>query len=100
GFNQAFSISRGIRDILDIPITSIKTVVRTKNTTSQTGLSLEKRQANVHNVFRVNDKTRLSGKTAIVIDDVFTTGATSFELAKTLSDAGASSVIIWTIAQA
>jgi ComF family protein len=100
GFNQAFTIARGMQSILDIPICSLKAVVRTKNTPSQTGFSLEKRQENVRNVFEVRRENEILGKVVVIVDDVFTTGATTFELAKALSRPGSSSVMIWTIAQA
>lgn len=100
GFNQAFTIAQGMQTALDIPICSIKAVVRTVNTSSQTGLSLEMRQENMRNVFAVRRESEISGKVVIIVDDVFTTGATSFELAKTVSRAGSTSVMIWTIAQA
>jgi ComF family protein len=100
GFNQAFSIAEGMQTVLDMPICSIKAVIRTINTPSQTGLSLEKRQENVRDVFEVRRVSEISGKAVVIVDDVFTTGATTFELAKTLSRAGSTSVMIWTIAQA
>ncbi len=100
GFNQAFSIAEGIQSVLDMPICSIKAVTRTINTPSQTGLSLKKRQENVKNAFEVRRVSEISGKVIAIVDDVFTTGATTFELAKALSHAGATSVMIWTIAQA
>lgn len=100
GFNQAFMIARGMQSVLNIPICSRKAVVRTENTLSQTGLSLEKRQQNVKDAFKVRTGSEISGKLVIIVDDVFTTGATTFELAKTLFRAGTDSVMIWTIAQA
>jgi ComF family protein len=100
GFNQSFTIAQGMQSILDIPICSIKGVVRRTNTPSQTGLSLEQRQENMRNVFKVRREYEVAKKVVIIVDDVFTTGATSFELAKTVTKAGASSVMIWTISQA
>jgi ComF family protein len=100
GFNQAFTIAQGMQSILSIPICSIKAVVRRTNTPSQTGLSLEERQENMRDVFKIRRGHEISEKSVIIVDDVFTTGSTSFELAKTVAKAGASSVMIWTIAQA
>ncbi len=100
GFNQAFYIGKGIQSALDIPICSVKAVVRKRFTRSQTCLSLEKRIQNVNDAFKVRERRQIEGRLAIVVDDVFTTGATSFELAKTLLNVGAASVMIWTLAQA
>ncbi len=100
GFNQAFTIARGVQEVIDIPICKIDTVRRKKYTKSQTGFSLEKRLKNMENAFSVRHPERIAGKTVIIIDDVFTTGSTAFELSKTLKQAGASSIMIWTVAQA
>ncbi len=100
GFNQAFTIARGIDEVLDLPICKIDTVTRKKYTLSQTGFTLEKRIKNMENAFRVSKPKRIEGKTLIIVDDVFTTGSTSFELAKTLKEAGAEAIMIWTVAQA
>ncbi|MDX1638900.1 MAG: ComF family protein [Balneolaceae bacterium] len=100
GFNQAFMIARGVSEVLDIPICDIKDVVRRRNTRSQTGFSLEQRQNNIRGAFRVNNPGAVAEKLAVVVDDVFTTGATSFELAGELTGAGALGVIILTVAQA
>lgn len=100
GFNQAFSIAKGIKDVLSIPICSIDTVRRIKYTQSQTGFSLQKRINNMDSAFSVAHPDRIREKKLIIVDDVFTTGATSFELAKTLKKTGASSIFIWTVAQA
>lgn len=101
GFNQAFKLAQGFQEIWGgIPICDIGKVVRTKNTRSQTGFSLEKRLENLQAAFRVKDNTPIHDRLCIIIDDVFTTGATTFELGDTLKKAGAGPVIILTVAQA
>lgn len=100
GFNQAFSIARGIERVLGISICAIDTVCRQKYTRSQTGFSLEQRIQNMDEAFRVKKPEHIKDRAIIIIDDVFTTGSTSFELAKTLRRAGAASTMIWTVAQA
>lgn len=100
GFNQAYMIARGVQKILDTPICDIKAVVRKKNTRSQTGFSLARRTENIRNAFKVKKKSVFENKLAIIVDDVFTTGATSFELSRVLLEAGSSGVLILTVAQA
>lgn len=100
GFNQAFYIARGIESTLSIPICSIGAVVRNKFTRSQTGFTLQKRIKNMEDAFKVRKTVAFKDKLVIIVDDVFTTGATSFELATTLTQAGAGRIMIWTIAQA
>lgn len=101
GFNQAFKIAQGIRQVWpDIPILSVKSVVRHKNTRTQTGFNLSKRLKNLEGAFQVNNRKVISDKTIVIVDDVFTTGATTFELARTLKLAGCRETGILTIAQA
>lgn len=100
GFNQAYYIAKGIQSVLGYPICRLKDVVRTKNTRSQTGFNLKKRVANIQGAFRVRCPEAVSGKTMVIVDDVFTTGSTSFELAAVLKEAGCGNIVIVTVAQA
>ena len=100
GFNQAYSIALGIRDRLDLPICEAGDLSRVKNTRSQTGFTIEKRSENMKGAFKVINPGAFQGKLSIIIDDVFTTGATTFELSGTLFDTGTLGVVIWTVAQA
>jgi predicted amidophosphoribosyltransferase len=69
---------------------------RRKNTPSQTGLSRSERALNLSSAFEV---CRTPPDCVIVVDDVFTTGATVHEIAKTLKRAGASRVEVLTAAR-
>lgn len=101
GFNQAFKIALGFQQVWpQIPICDIKSVVRIKNTRTQTGFTLEKRLRNIEDAFSVNNPSMVSDHLVVIIDDVFTTGATTFELAQTVLASGASAIIILTVAQA
>lgn len=100
GFNQAFVLAQGIMEVLDLPICSIDAVVRTRNTKTQTGFSIEKRLSNIKNAFKVKKENEFADKLVIIVDDVFTTGSTTFELARTLKKAGSGDILILTAAQA
>lgn len=100
GFNQAYYIAKGMQSVLGIPICKLKDVVRRKNTRSQTGFSLKKRVANMQGAFRVRRREAVEGKIIIIVDDVFTTGSTSFELAAVLKESGSREIVITTVAQA
>lgn len=100
GFNQAYLVALGIREVWGLPVCGIKSVVRRKNTRSQTGFDLQKRTENMRDAFRVRDQKVFDGKLVLIVDDVFTTGSTSFELSKVLLAAGAKGVVILTVAQA
>lgn len=100
GYNQAYLIAKGVRAALKVPICKRMDVVRTKNTKTQTGFTLDKRRENIQNAFVVNNPFKINSKLCIIVDDVFTTGATAFELSNMLLDAGADKIMIITVAQA
>ncbi len=100
GYNQAFHITKGIAEVTNLHILKKEVVQRTKNTSTQTGFSLEKRRKNISGAFKVVRPQALDAVTCIIVDDVFTTGATTFELASKLKEAGCSKIIIATVAQA
>lgn len=58
------------------------------------------RRRNVRGAFQVMDKNTFQGCSALLIDDVFTSGSTSNECAKTLLKSGALSVDVLTLARA
>jgi len=72
---------------------------RIKPTESQTGLNRQKRVANLKNAFRVSKGSTVAGLRVLLVDDVFTTGATVNECARTLLQAGARRVDVFTLAR-
>ena len=64
-------------------------VLRKRFTDSQTRLSRAGRQKNVSNAFLLNKKYDMKNKNILLIDDVFTTGATTNECSRVPRDAGA-----------
>ncbi len=86
GYNQARAIASGFAKSTGWPLIEPGIIVRRKRTRSQTGLSMEKRSDNLRGAFEVTDADRITGLTPIIIDDVMTTGATTFELARILSE--------------
>lgn len=100
GYNQAFHIEKGVAEVTNLPIIEQEAVIRTRNTSTQTGFTLEKRRKNISGAFQVQDFGAIKNTTCIIIDDVFTTGATTFELASELNDAGCKEIMIATVAQA
>lgn len=67
-------------------------IIRSKDTPHQTGLNRENRKSNLQGAFSVLDKKEIKGKTIIVFDDIYTTGSSMQECAKTLKDNGADKV--------
>ncbi len=76
-----------------------KNLVRKRKTLSQTGLGKNKRKQNVKGAFAVTDRSKISGKRILLIDDVYTTGSTCNECAKTLIASGAETVSVLTLAR-
>lgn len=74
-------------------------LIRVKDTVSQTGLSKSERSENLQDAFEVVDRNAVQSKSVLLIDDVFTTGATINAAAKILKYAGAAHVQAMTIAR-
>ena len=74
-------------------------LIRKTKTISQTGLGKDQRARNVKNAFHVTRPSRISGKRILLVDDVYTTGATAEECAKTLIASGAGNVNVLTLAR-
>lgn len=90
GFNQAEKIGRHISAGIGIPLCS-QGLVRTVETTNQRALSAEEREQNINDAFIVNPEAvdLIKGKRILLLDDIYTTGATARNCAKVLLDAGA-----------
>ncbi len=74
-------------------------LARTRPTASQTGLGRSARAANLKNAFRVRPGKVVANLRLLVVDDVFTTGATANECARVLMKAGAKRVDVLTLAR-
>ena len=64
------------------------------------GLEAEARLRNVRNEYIISDRLSVRGKTILLVDDVFTTGATVTECSRILIQGGAKEVRALTLAQA
>ncbi len=91
GFNQAALLGRVIGGQLGWPQVE-QALIRTRNTSSQVGLDRQQRQNNVKNAFTLANPVGLLENDVVLVDDVFTTGATIRECAVTLLDSGIRSV--------
>jgi ComF family protein len=102
GFNQAEMIARAAtknnpaRDRLRLCPDVIE---RTRETASQIGLSSHQRRENLRGAFRAAQRELVQGREVLVVDDVFTTGATVSECARVLRRAGATKVWVATVAR-
>jgi len=106
GFNQAELLARGLSTSLDKPRggrgprVDARSLVKTRATPPQTGLSVSARHDNVRGAFAVIDPGRIRNRCVVLVDDVMTTGATLFSCAQALRSAGARSIRALTLARA
>jgi len=107
GFNQSFLLVRDWAQLaksLSITFAHIEIdkhlLLRNRWTESQTGLGRRQRAANIKNAFSINKSSNITGKRILLVDDVYTTGATANECAKVLLRGGAGSVDVLTLARA
>lgn len=97
GFNQSEILAKNIAENLNIDFSN--PILRKANTKSQFNLNKDQRVRNVSGAFTCSDKTNLNNKKVLLVDDIFTTGATVNECAKTLKSSGAEKVIVLTMAR-
>lgn len=96
-FNQAELIAALVSKHAKIPVKKI--LKKTRRTFSQSGLGKEERQVNLFQAFRLSRLKAVEGKKFLLIDDVFTTGATGEEAARLLKKHRAAQVDILTVAR-
>jgi len=75
------------------------TLMRSRATESQSGLSTRQRRLNLRGVFSVPKPDRIAGRDVLLVDDIYTTGATARACSKALLKAGAKSVWVATLAR-
>lgn len=91
GFNQAFLLADQLAGQLNLPV--LDCLVRKRYTKPQVNLGREDRLKNVVDVFNLKAASLpLVNQNILLIDDVYTTGATMSECAKVLRQAGAKKV--------
>jgi ComF family protein len=99
GFNQSQLLGAILAKRWSIPL-SIHNLRRVRWTEPQVGLSASDRERNVRGAFAVADPGRFREKRLLLVDDVYTTGSTVKECARTLTRAGAAEVFVITVARA
>ncbi|MDB6031450.1 MAG: ComF family protein [Verrucomicrobiales bacterium] len=97
-FNQAERLSLHLAEALGLPMRH-KVLCRVQPTRTQTRLTRAERAANVRKAFSLRDSVAVRGQRVVLVDDVFTTGATTSACAETLLAAGAVRVCTWTVAR-
>lgn len=99
GYNQSELIAKSISQELNKPLIKF-CLLKIRNNKKQSDLKIEERFKNVKNVYKVINKSKILGKRILLIDDIYTTGATVNECSKVLKQAGVIEVLVATIARA
>lgn len=100
-FNQSAELGRHMARLAGKPFLA-STLVRVKRTSQQVGLTANARADNVRGAFGVvaGREDEVFGRRLVLVDDVFTTGATVSAATKVLKRAGAADVTVLTFARA
>lgn len=100
-FNQSAELARHLAKRTGKPYLPAA-LVRTKRTRRQVGLTVQAREDNVRAAFAVQPghEADVFGKRILLIDDVYTTGATVSAATRALKKAGAAEVSVLTFAMA
>ncbi len=98
GYNQSELIARQISKSLNFERIN-DCLIKNKTTKDQAGLENKERIKNIKGAFVCRKPELVSGKNILLVDDVYTTGATMAECAKILKEAGAKEVIGLAIAR-
>jgi len=96
GFDQAEILTAALAAHLNTKPAAI--LERTQNTPPQSGLHPRQRAENVRNAFRIKPGIDVKGQSYILIDDIYTTGASLNECARILKASGAAEVSAMTLA--
>jgi ComF family protein len=97
GYNQSAAIAHPLGARTGLVVRE-SVLARPRETTTQTRLTPDARRANLAGAFRAGAGVR--GRRLVLVDDVFTTGATLAEAGRALLDAGALAVTAVTVARA
>ncbi len=99
GFNQAEEIAKHLGEFLNLPVLN-NVLLKKKSSLPQVELSERERKENVKGSFFFQNEKLIRGKKVILVDDIYTTGATMEEAAKILKEAGAKEIIGMVVAKA
>ncbi|MFY9619179.1 MAG: ComF family protein [Pyrinomonadaceae bacterium] len=100
GFNQAVVLARELARATKLPIDEYSLVRRVHTERHRAGMDARARRDSVVGAFEVRRPEPIAGRRVLLIDDVFTTGATVSECAAVLKSAGAADVYVLTVARA
>jgi ComF family protein len=96
GFNQAYLLAKELAEHTNLELATL--LSRIEETTKQSKLSKYERMNNLEGQFAVINSQKIADKTILIVDDVYTTGATVNRATKILLDNRATNVKVMTLA--
>ena len=99
GFNQATELGRSLASLANIPIDEWSLIRAVHTERHRAGMDARARRESVEDAFEVKRPRLIAGESVLLIDDVFTTGATASACASALKRAGAVDVFVLTVAR-
>jgi ComF family protein len=100
GFNQAAVIARSLAGRAGLPLDEHSLVRAQHSERHRAGMDARARRESVEDAFEVARPRLVRGERVLLVDDVFTTGATASACARVLLAAGAHEVFVLTVARA
>ena len=100
GFNQATIVAQVVSKALQLPLDEVSLVRVSTTEKYRAGMDAKGRRDTVAGAFQVVHPRLVGGENILLVDDVFTTGATVSACAEVLVEAGASEVFVFTVARA
>jgi ComF family protein len=100
GFNQAAVIAKSLSKNTGVTVDEISLVRKKHTERHRAGMDRKARQETARNAFAVTRPRLIAGEKILLIDDIFTSGATVSNCAKALKKVGAIEVDVLTIARA
>ena len=98
GYNQSLLFAKGIAKILNINLRK-DILIKQTNNKMQSTLNKLQREENVKDVYKLKNNKDIINKRILLVDDIFTTGATANECSKVLKLAGTQKIDVLTIAK-
>ena len=86
GFNQAEQLADGLAEVYSLPI--FDELIKTRSTEPQARLKRSERIENLKGVFDIKDPSPCSGRSLLLVDDIYTTGSTLSSAGEVLKQAG------------
>jgi ComF family protein len=100
GFNQAALLASELARLSQLPLDEYSVARRVHTERHRAGMDARARRDSVADAFAIRHPRLVAGQRVLLIDDVFTTGATVSACAAALKEAGAEEVFVLTVARA